>query len=262
VSEIKLYHEAAVTEAEYPGDADTLAWWKFNEPAGTFPHSVHNYGTTGNANDLTLFDVGNPLELQQGVPGPYSPVMGVDGRAFRTYAAGAVALEPVAPLTVDVMVIPSRFSGAVECLIYKEYDAAGPWDPPFTSLSMLLNNTSGSWQVTMTTAGVRTIWTIDALCNLSQGTPQHLGFTWDGTTVRFYANGMKSGQEQAFAGPIDYGTHGPWTMLGTFNPSAPFEALEGKFWNARVHQVAMPLSYFQGVYRALMGWTDNPLPTP
>jgi hypothetical protein len=189
----------------------------------------------------------------------------------RDYIYGLAGLNPAWPITCSIWIKPHGFSeGRAESIFMREWASGwsgdttssatlgdGPWASPFVSIQMFFTaDNDGTWGATVTTGGVA--HTLKANNN-TQGFRQrllprdgiwnHLGFTYDGSTMQLFCNGLV-GPTLAVSGAIDYNgpSTGLWVFGGNRSASAGLDRLSASFSEFRVANIARPLSYFEAMY--------------
>lgn len=279
------------TPAVYPPvDADHIVQWDFAEQLSdlTFtldPNGAHVPPWFGEyapfvdvvgGYSLKLYDTFPTVAASKfyeiGAPGPFGGSVlfkGGTGTNERDYLYGA-GPEQAAPITIDLWVRPFGTASNVN-IIQKEYSASA-WAAPFVALQLWSSATFGEWGVNVSISG-----TSHGISNIGHGNSvqhlrliygiwNHIGLTYDGTTLRAYINGILA-DELATSGAIDYGAHGLWA-LGASRAigGAGLDAFNGNIGRTRISKVARGLGYFfnsyQGAITALGGVTGGVVLAP
>lgn len=187
----------------------------------------------------------------------------------RDYLQGLQGFRPVLPITCSLWIKPHGFSeGRVESIFQREYRVGttdptsetlgdGAWTAPFVSLQMYFSNANdGTWGAIVTTGGVAHI--LDC-SNNTQGFRQrvlprdgvwnHLGFTYDGTILKLFCNGL-AGPTLVMSGAIDYNgiNNQAWVFGGNIPTAAGLDRLSASISEFRVADIARPVSYFEQMY--------------
>lgn len=136
--------------------------------------------------------------------------------------------------------------GDYQTLARKRYNLYG--DAPVTVIDAIqfnLNNgNNGEWYVGLSSSAAAATYIVcDVAKRLAINTWYTFGFSYDGTTIRLYRDGVLSGSG-AFAGPIDFGTHGPW-MVGGYKPGAGVSnSITGFMKDVEIANEAMTADWF------------------
>lgn len=159
-----------------------VGWWKLNEASGNFADS------SGNGNAMTV--TGSPTRSQTGIPGD----TGNNATAFtasNTYASlGSLpSVLQVSNWTLEGWVMKLGSIGLKSSILTEKFTVAG------NGVRYMLggygdgtaNRMSGGWYT-------GTVWRrINDTSDLPSNVWVHLAVTWDGTTIRFYRNGVEIG---------------------------------------------------------------------
>jgi hypothetical protein len=264
-------------------DADHLAQWDLNEKEedllapipGVTEDNVNNpprwrihrpfvdaVGEDG-TNDLSFYDTNPPPGytnsklFEIGVPGPFGGAIGFFGgseTSQRDYLFGAPSIAP-ALITVDQWILPYAF-GVPGSFILKEFSPTA-WVSPWVSLHCYQNSSvPGSWAVKITvgttgytlTVGASTVL---AFGRLRLGVWNHIGVSFDGTTLRAYVNGVFAAS-MPVAGVLGYGAGGGYWVIGSVrNTIGGLETPNAAIARTRISQIARPDSYFHDSYQGL-----------
>lgn len=145
--------------------------------------------------------------------------------------------------SVSLWILPRAY--AAKIIICKSYRPSGSFATPFYSFSTEYADAGGAIESTLVVGGVRNIITTTEHPALNQW--NYLGYTYDGAVLRIYRNGEQV-YSQNIAGPIDYGTHGPW-ILGNQPVGGAQNAIDAVFDEVRIANVVRPASYFAAVWK-------------
>lgn len=222
---------------------DQLVW--------TLDESAAPWVSTGASPSVTL-DKPNPYAPDVTiVPGIFGNAVIFNGEAgslrFISQALGPAYTdgEIAANVTLSAWVYLRGFSlpaphSAYSAIAAKAADRSG-WFNPYASVGLYVDST-GNLVGLMAVSGTLVSWT--GTSGLTLNTWNHVGFTFDGSTVKLYVNGalVKTATQ---AGVIDYGTHGPWMIGGdTSIEQNLYGAVDDVRWASTVRDA----SWFSTVY--------------
>ncbi len=151
----------------------------------------------------------------------------------------------VSNITLSCFVKPSAYANLFLTPVAKAYrpDASG-WSSPYTSVQLYFNNNSTpSLGGLVNIAGVQQAVPIASNVLKAAGQWNHVGLTYDGTTIKLYANGVLV-STKAQTGNIDWGTHGPWWIGGNISDT---ETLTGVVEEVRLANVVRNADWFAQV---------------
>ena len=231
-----------------PTDSSDVAVWTFQESAAPFANSG-----SGGADSIQLIS-GTTNPQANGLVLPYSIQSGIQAAQLSTTTTNVATdsvIEPNGAITISLWckMLGFNATGSAQHFIAKLYRPYSTWTSPFVAAEITLASNSGSTYSLVTSInGVGGITTTNVL---TLGEWNHLGFSWDGVTVKQYVNGALTASA-AHGGSIDWGTHGPW-IFGQ-NPAATAESnFVGLMQDVRIANVARSASWFRMVYRAGVG---------
>lgn len=244
---------------QYPGrvdpDSHDVIVWMFADQEAGAASVVKNSGSAGTDGDLTV-RYGSPLLQSQGVfsnrgggvtEGAAVQTLGTDTAGFRTpndSAAVPSSLEPPAPLTWSGWVycrgVPSANSHAAVAKAYRL--ATQGWSDPFWT-TLITIATSNVTSFSLTKGGSRIY--LQSYRRLVPHVWHHVGWTYDGTTMKGYIDGDIVAQTSN-AGTVDYGAHGPYFVGNTYIAAA--SDVTFLVQDFRVASVVRPASWFRTVY--------------
>lgn len=207
-----------------------------------------NAGTAGASGNWT--DYGSPISNCQGLLGGAMYIPSAYLVNSRNGCGGANDVLVTPSLSLSGWVFTRRWMNYPGELFNKQYFLNG-WTNPFLTFGFQSNsNTDGQCDLYITLGGVlQSVVRAPTAFPLAQGKWNHIGGTWDGSTVRFYINGTLV-QTGSFSGTIDYGTlgnRGQWYVGGipgtTTNQDGCIIVQD-----IRVANVVRPQSYFANIY--------------
>jgi hypothetical protein len=184
----------------------------------------------------------------------------------RDYICGASGLRPAFPVTISMWVKPWGFAEArFENILFREYfpsdaEGNGTWSAPFVTMQMYFTNAGdGTWGIGMTTGGVA--HTIDcsvqrdgfrSRIQAQQGQWNHMGLTYDGTTLAMWINGLL-GPTLAVSGAIDYTNPSAGWVIGSNPPvaTATLNHLSASITELRIANGIRPSSWWQAMFESL-----------
>jgi hypothetical protein len=258
-----------------PLDAADQIRWSFSEAAHSVGGQFANSGAAaalrlstnaGRGGDTTGDAASGPVgqgyshQIAGGVIQPnilFAPDPGVVS-AWPANPLSTTIGESVAAFTMHGWINPRSYpagGGGTQVLCYKVYNAAS-WAAPFIAVGLTMleppagGATAGDWQGYVANLGVLnngqvlasstgSVFTIP----LNQWTHLALTFT-SASGARLYFNGEFTGVTIASGGqPIDFGTHGPWEMLGETTSDAQF--FDGSIEEWRIANVARSDAYLR-----------------
>jgi len=216
---------------------------------------IKNSGTFGAPVDLVTKQVSGLYPIN-GSPGLFGGALDITSAAVNGYETGnpTVALPtayniPV-PITVSGWILVRYFPTTAASPFAKAYRPSGTWSNPFITFHWMVVLTTGgtnsnNWDMRLTIAGGLNIYA--ASRRLNHNTWHHVGWTWDGATLRIYQDGDQIRQDSV-AGALDYGTSGPY-MIGADPPAPGGDQGPYLIQDVRVANVVRPASYFRQVYQ-------------
>ena len=234
-------------------DANHLFFLDFDEAAG----ATAVLDKTGNGNNFTVSSIG------AGVFGAVVPIPGYDRTGL--LLKGETALynihlasgpEPAYPVTLEFAYVPIGPSpGTWSMLINKNYRPT-TWVSPWVALNLQKeNSTDGSYSTGITTGSASNLKVTTPTWTKIAHTAQqivYMALTYDGATFNSYINGQLF-NSTARTGAIDYGTHGDWSVGSEGVNSTEAFPVQGVMVRAALSNIARSASYFQSVYKSLMG---------
>ena len=207
-----------------------------------------NAGTLGSAGDWD--DYGSPVSEVQGLLGDamYIPSSFLVNARNGSGGANDIVISPNVSISGWIFLRRgTNFPGEV---FNKQYFLNG-WSSPFLTFGFQTHTTSdGQCDLYVTLDGVlQTALRTPSSYPIPVGRWSHIGGTWDGTTLKFYINGVFVTSAN-YTGTIDYGNaggRGRWYAggipgVGT-NQDAPIIVQD-----VRIANVARPQSYFANIY--------------
>lgn len=224
----------------YATDANDQLIYTLDESASPWA----NTGAAGALN-LTVQSAGPTV-----VAGLYSNGVNMPGpnastKYLTSGAAGTTVGEISTNLTVSGWVFPTSLTGYgnMVCKAYRP-DASG-WTTPFESIWLGLNNTNDGQILFLITVGAASVKSfVSGSIRVTVSKWNHIGLTYDGTTLRGYINGVAAGT-LASSGSMDYGTHGPWTLGGEVSGADSLN--NGIIDDVRVANVVRSVDWFSNV---------------
>lgn len=241
------------TRTRIPPDASDQIVWVCDEAAGS--PIVRNSGVLGPVADLPTKLVSGAFPIN-GSPGLFAGALDAPGEVAAGYSSSnptvgqPTILNVQVPFTISGWLYMRGSSSSGGSPVAKAYRPQGTWSAPFVAWHWLLTaggggTDSSDWSVRITRSGVQNTFT--APRRIARNVWHHIGWTWDGSTVKVFSDGDHI-REDAFVGTIDYGTNGPF-MIGcdTVNSSEP-----GPFFihDVRIANVVRAPSYFRTIYEA------------
>jgi len=238
-------------------DANHIIYWKLDEITGSTVFA--NSAATNPGQTLSLINGGSGDPFV-GVTMPWR------SRAVRGYGQNAqswgylesalAAPEPAFPITVEAWVLPQGDAYVVRILNKDQGGGVRAFDffqaaqTPANSavINFILGTTGGNYtQVTSNLPAGRHI-------GVDRWLASHIGVTYDGVTLKLYVNGTLTDSQLTPTAAIDYGAGTrKWAVLG----DGSFDAnnnYPGYMWDVALSNIARPLSYFEAVYAAGVGW--------
>lgn len=234
-------------------DAHHLFFLDFDEAAG----ATTVVDKTSNGNDFTVSSIG------AGVFGATVPIPGYDRTGLMLKGETglynihlASGPEPAYPVSLEFAYVPIGPSpGTWSMLINKNYRPT-TWVTPWVALNLQKENTTdGSYSTGITTGSASNLKVTTPTWAKIAHTAQslvYIGLTYDGTTFSSYVNGRLF-NATARTGAIDYGTHGDWSVGSEGVNSSEAFPVQGVMLRAALSNISRPASYFQSVYKSLMG---------
>lgn len=213
-----------------------------------------NAGTLGSAGDWT--DYGSPVSDAQGLLGDamYIPSSYLVNARNGSGGANDALITP--NVSISGWIFLRRGTNFPGEIFNKQYFLNG-WSNPFLTFGFQTHTTSdGQCDLYITTTAtfqgsgtLQTALRTPSSYPIPIGRWSHIGGTWDGTTLKFYINGVLSTSVN-YSNVIDYGTagnRGEWYAGGipgsTTNQDAPIIVQD-----VRIANVARPQSYFADIY--------------
>lgn len=211
------------------------------------PTTFANTGTQGSSANWTVN--GNAISGAQGI---FSTALYVAGTPVINEIDGAggannVLVTPTVSLSGWVFI--KRYSNNPLELFNKQY-FLNAWNSPFLTFGFQMSSANnGQCDLYITLNG--TLQSIDTGTQfiLQQGKWNHIGGTWDGSTLRFYVNGNLA-NSAAFSGTIDYNSNsarGQW-YCGGIPGTTVNQTGCAIFSDIRVSSIVRPQSYFANIY--------------
>lgn len=231
-----------------PPDANDLGVWTFQESTAPFANS----GSAG-ADSISLIS-GTTNPQASGLVLPFSILSGQQAAQLSTTTSNTATdsvIEPNGAITISLWckMLAYNASGSAQHFITKLYRPYSTWTSPFVSAEITLaSNSSSTYSLVISINGVGGITTTNSL---TLGEWSHIGFSWDGTTLKQYINGLAVASA-AHSGTIDWGTHGPW-VFGQNPANTPEGNFVGYMQDVRIANIARSASWFRTVYRAGVG---------
>jgi len=231
-------------------DANDVLVYLLNDGPTTFA----NTGTAGTSAYWTVN--GSAISNAQGLYGPALYVAGTPTSSSIDGAVGANNVVVTPNVSLSGWIFLKRYSSSFMELFNKQYFLNG-WSTPFLTFGFqMVNSSDGQCDVYITTtAGAQGTGAISGAIRtptpyvlpLSRWT--HLGATWDGSTVRFYVNGIQV-TSASISNTIDYnvlGNRGEW-YVGGIPGTGTNQTGAAIYQDIRVANVVRPQSYFQNIY--------------
>jgi hypothetical protein len=255
-----------------PVDAADQIRWSFSEAARNVGGGFANSGAggalvlsthAGRGGDTTGDAAVSPTGVgySHGILGQPNILFAPDPGGVSAWPANPLSTtvgESAAAFTMHGWVNPRSYpagGGGTQVLCYKIYSSTA-WVAPFIAAGLVMieppagGAAAGDWQGYITNVGVLNSGQVLASVTgsvftipLNQWTHLALTFT-SGAGARLYFNGQFTGVTIASGGqPIDFGTHGPWEMLGETTSDAQF--LDGSVAEWRTANVARSDAYLK-----------------
>lgn len=252
-----------------PDGYDILVW-KLDETSGAY----RNTGVTSPNDTSTDLTVQNSVDRNGlsifNTPCPNFPGTSnfpAGSSATRNSARGGNTINPPYPLTVSCWVnqraYPSGNSVGFVAKAFRDTGITNTWTTPFNAIS-LFNASGTDWGAALCLSTAPTAQTTFTMTDfpIPLGQWAHIGFTYDGYTIKLYLNGNQmitySGAVKlpglSASGTMVYtdgvNGFGPWTIgaviaTGSPNKNEP----NAQISDVRVANVARPLSYFQNIWK-------------
>lgn len=225
----------------YPADADDLHVWALTETSGsTFANS--------GSSSLALTASGS---VSVGVPGMWDAALSLWPSTAASAASANTTDDPTSGnVTASIWVY--LISSGNSCMFARFARPASPtpWSMPYIAWMLsrdggvtkfaLANGASGYNQISTSTAPEMVV-----------GQWNHVGLTFDGSTLRGYVNGQLAASG-AVSGSVYYTSAAPYSVGS--DRTSTFDSVRAHYVDARVASVARPASWFREVYlRGLFG---------
>lgn len=246
--------------------------WLLNETSGAY-RNTGSLSPNSSTTDLTVVNSitrtgaglfgGNCVQL----PGTSNFPTGSSATRNNIIGANSITIAP--PITVSCWVFFRSYTTSNNQTIFaKEYRnpsiSGNTWTTPFNAFTITTAtaNGGGDWFVAIAlTSSTQATFTVTDF-PIPLGVWSHIGFTYDGSSIRLYLNGCQmiyySGTTQlntVAAASLSYtdgvNGFGPW-RVGAIQSTGSSSKEEGnaQIQDVRVANVTRPLSYFQSVYGA------------
>jgi len=160
---------------------DIAAWWKLDELIGATLHDSSRSGNNGTIIGCTP------------VNGLIGGALSFDGNNDRLVTPASATLTDFTTMSLNMLIRPGPFDGTFRYLVDANY-----WRPRFGFIAYFQpasDNLSFYWK---NTAGV----VINYSFNITPDADLPLGFTWDGSNIHVYVNGIDVSGAKAFVGTL------------------------------------------------------------
>jgi len=232
-------------ERDMDGDVNTRIEWVLD---GTSPHANTGYGGVA----IPLTPAGSVPAVTEGQTAPFwkSIYNGANTSCLKT--ANTSEKPTGTSLTASIWVkLKALTTGAN--ILNKEYRSDGSHTAPFNTFAIQQGATSGFWSVMVSIGSTAYTLTLNAEPYLlTTNEWLLLALTYDGTSLRAYLNGTLCGTLVTPGGALDYGTNGPYGVMGF--PNGTTVGSTGFANLVRIEGVVRSAEYLLSYYKKGVGW--------
>lgn len=239
------------------GGSSALYDWSFDETASLSgnKYTASTFASTGSAGG-SLTAEGNGVAA--GIPGVYGDCVYLDGNTMMRDTSSMTHYPPTNSITLEAWARPVNSNGYQD-LIAKKYVNDGSWSQPYASVTLGIINGIIRVECAFGADGTATSYSEFRTQQNAYlpivGHWNHIGMTFDGSTIIVYHNGSPA-PVSLTTGPslgsaIDWHTSnpGPWSVGGVKGTSTLFNTFTGHIDQARVWSVVKDADYFKQTYK-------------